>query len=68
MMYKELKKAILDWLLEHEHTWQRTNACHDAFRAYIYDSTGNYLIGGKTVSDFIDNADRLIYAEQYKLP
>lgn len=36
-MYKELKKAILDWLLDNENEWQRVNACHKKFRAYIYN-------------------------------
>ena len=63
-MYKELKKAVIDWLLEHENEWQRVNACHKAFRAYIYDGNGNYLIGGKIVSDFISSADKLLYSNR----
>lgn len=61
MMYKELKKAIIDWLLEHENIWQRVNSCRDAFKEYIYNSQGNYLIGGETVSNFITAADKLLY-------
>lgn len=60
-MYKELKKAIIDWLLEHENTWQRVNSCRGAFKEYIYNSQGNYLIGGETVSNFITAADKLLY-------
>jgi len=60
-MYKELKAAILQWLLEHENEWQRTNKCREVFRAYIYDEKGNHLIGGEIVSEFITNADKLIY-------
>lgn len=63
-MYKELKAAILNWLLENENQWQRVNACTDNFRAYIYDAAGNYLIGGKAVSDFIAQADALIYEKR----
>lgn len=64
MMYKELKKAIIDWLLEHENEWQRVNSCHDAFREYIYNAQGNYLIGGETVSNFISAADKLLYGSK----
>lgn len=60
-MYKELKKEIVNWLLENENIWQRVNSCTAHFRAYIYDSNGNYLIGGKEVSDFIKNAEKLLY-------
>ena len=60
-MYKELKAAIITWLLNNENEWQRVNACHNAFREYIYNASGNYLIGGKVVSDFISDADKLLY-------
>ena len=60
-MNKELKRAILNWLLDNEHAWQRTNACHDAFRDYIYNKEGNYLIGGEVVSKFIHDAEKLLY-------
>ena len=60
-MQKELKKAIIKWLLENENKWQRLNSCKEEFRNYMYDNEGNYLIGGEDVSDFIDKADDLIY-------
>lgn len=60
-MNKELKKAIVSWLLDNENAWQRTNACTDHFRAYIYDDTGNYLIGGEVVADFIRKAEALLF-------
>ena len=63
MMYKELKQAIINWLMEHENTWQRASACREAFRPYIYDGDGHYLIGGETVSNFISAADKLIYGD-----
>lgn len=59
--YKELKKAILLWLLENENKWQRVNACTENFREYIYDRNGNFLIGGEAVAEFIRAADKLIY-------
>ncbi len=64
MMYKELKAAILNWLLENENQWQRVNACTEAFREYIYGKDGNYLIGGKDVAEFITAADKLIYGRK----
>lgn len=60
-MYKELKAAIIQWLLDNENKWQRVNECREAFREYIYNKDGNYLIGGETVSEFITQADKLIY-------
>lgn len=63
-MFKELKQAILNWLLENESQWQRVNACIKVFRAYIYDENGNYLIGGQVVSKFIADADKLLYGNE----
>ena len=60
-MHKELKKEIIKWLLENENKWQRLNACTKEFRNYIYNDEGNYLIGGEEVSNFIEEADDLIY-------
>lgn len=60
-MHKELKKEIIKWLLENENRWQRLNACTKEFRNYIYNDEGNYLIGGEEVSNFIEEADDLIY-------
>ena len=62
-MRKELKKAIIDWLIDNENRWQRINSCHEDFRAYIYDNEGNHLIGGEDVSNFISEADKLIYGK-----
>lgn len=60
-MNKELKKAIVNWLLENENQWQRTNSCRENFRNYIYDNSGKHIIGGETVSEFVTKADKLIY-------
>lgn len=62
-MSKELKIAIIKWLLENENQWQRVNACTEAFREYIYNKSGNYLIGGGAVAEFIKAADKLIYSK-----
>lgn len=60
-MYMELKKAVIEWLIENKNEWQRVNACHKHFRQYIYTPDGNYCIGGQVVSEFITNADKLLY-------
>jgi hypothetical protein len=62
-MRLELKKAILDWIIENINEFQIVIACHDAFREYIYNKEGNYLIGGEKVSKFIEEAIKLIKGE-----
>ena len=65
-MNKELKKDILDWLIENENLFNRVNNCVEHFREYIYDKNGNFLkygIGSKT-HDFIVAADKLLYKEE----
>lgn len=59
----ELKKAIIDWLFANKDAWGRTIACKKYFSPYIYDKDGIYLIGGEEVSDFIEEADKLIYGK-----
>lgn len=61
-MLKELKKAIFEWLLENENEWQRVNACTKHFSSYMFDSQGNWLIGGERVAKFIKDADTLLYS------
>lgn len=63
-MLLELKKAIIDWLITNKKEWQRTNACVKAFKNYIYDDNGNYLIGGQAVSEFIVEAEKLLFKEE----
>lgn len=60
-MCKELKKAIIDWLFDNACVFNRVSVCFDEFHDYIYNSAGNYLIGGETVSQFISDADTLLY-------
>jgi hypothetical protein len=59
-MKNELKKAIIDFIFENEKEFQLPNKTMEKFRAYIYDSSGSYLIGGNEVRDFILNAIKLI--------
>ena len=54
-MNKELKKAIVLWIFENDKEFQLHNATVEKFRPYIYDASGNFLIGGEVVSEFITN-------------
>ena len=54
-MNKELKKAIVLWIFENDKEFQLQNATVEKFRPYIYDASGNFLIGGEVVSEFITN-------------
>jgi hypothetical protein len=59
-MKKELKIVIINFIFDNEKSSQLTNNTVDKFRAYIYDSKGEYLIGGEDVRDFIKRAIDLI--------
>lgn len=54
-MNTQLKKAIVLWIFENDKEWQLHNATVEKFRLYIYDASGNFLIGGEVVSEFIVN-------------
>lgn len=62
-MNKELKRAIVNWLLDNETEWQRVTTCYDKFRQYIYTDAGDYVFGGESVSEFIRKADKLLYRD-----
>ena len=59
----QLKKAIIIWLMDNVNQWQRVNSCVNHFRPYIYNSEGNFLIGGDRVYEFIVNADMLLFKD-----
>jgi len=59
-MKKELKQAIINYIFENLKDFQLVNNTKDEFRAYIYDSKGEYLIGGEDVYIFIKDAVELI--------
>ena len=40
----DLKKAIIDWMIENENVWQPVNSTIEHFRQYIYDDKGEYII------------------------
>lgn len=59
-MKKELKQVIIQFIFDNEKDFQLHNAAIHKFRNYIYDDTGNYLIGGKEVSEFIKESIKLL--------
>ena len=59
-MNKHLKKAIVNFIFENEKEFQLSNAAMTKFRAYIYTCTGDYLIGGENVRNFIRTAIDLV--------
>ena len=62
-MTKKLKRAIFEWLYNHENTWLRLNECVKAFRKYIYTDDGEFddLAGGRKVYEYIKQCDALLY-------
>ena len=63
-MVKELKKEIINWIIDNGNECQRLSYCIDTFRLYIYDTNGNYLIGGENVANFIKKSDNLIWGDE----
>ena len=59
-MHNELKKQIVIFILENTKEFQINSATKAKFGPYIYDIQGDYLIGGKDVSEFISKAIELI--------
>lgn len=59
-MKKELKKAIINFIFENEKVFQLKNTTATEFKEYIYNSKGDYLIGGEDVANFIDKAIDLL--------
>ena len=59
-MKKELKKAIIAYIFDNLTDFQLTNNVTDKFRVYIYDTEGEYLIGGEDVINFIKDAIELL--------
>lgn len=59
-MNKKLKEAIIKFIFDNEKEFQITNTTVSKFHEYIYDKSGEYLIGGEDVKKFIDDAIELI--------
>jgi hypothetical protein len=62
-MRKELKQAIVNFIFENDKEFQLLNRTKEVFREYIYNSKGNYLIGGEDVALFIAQSIKLIVKE-----
>lgn len=58
----EFKQKVVEWICEHEDEFQIINACVEKFHDCIYDSNGNYLIGGEIRYNFIVDACCLLTA------
>lgn len=59
-MKKELKQAIINFIFENEKAFQIQSITIGNFKEYIYNSQGNYLIGGEDVAEFIGKAVKLL--------
>jgi hypothetical protein len=59
-MPTELKQAIVNHIFDNKQVFGLHNFTTHTFHDYIYDREGEYLIGGKVVSEFIDKAIKLI--------
>lgn len=59
-MHNELKRAIVNYIFDNQNVFGLHNATTKQFSHYIYDTQGEYLIGGERVSEFISQAIKLI--------
>jgi len=59
-MNKNLKKAIVNFIIDNEREFQIINRTSDEFKEYIYSKDGEYLIGGEDVLTFIREAIELL--------
>ena len=59
-MELELKKAIIDFMIENQDHFQLVNETNNHFRQYIYTPEGNFCIGGKKVNEFISKVYEII--------
>lgn len=54
-MKTELKNAIIKKVIEDQDVFQLHNHIVTCFSEYIYNRSGEYLIGGKEVAQFIND-------------
>ena len=59
-MEKQLKEAIVNFIMDNDRSSQLPNRTIEHFGEYIYNSKGEYLIGGEKVANFIYNAIKLL--------
>ncbi len=52
-MPNQLKDRIITYIQENSTEFQIINNTKQVFQNYIYDTQGEYLIGGKEVAQFI---------------
>lgn len=63
-MNKTLQKVIIEYIFDNQNDFQLINATLQEFREYIYNSEGEYLIGGPRVANFIKQAIKLIREQE----
>ena len=56
----ELKKTIINYIIENNNLFNRMNNTVNHFKRYIYDENGEYMIWGEEVYDFIKKINELI--------
>lgn len=57
-VHPELQDEIMKWMMDNRYCFNRLSKCMDEFKEYIFSTaTGEYLIGGTAVSDFIHTID-----------
>jgi len=61
-MSHELKNAIIKAVQANKDHFQLNNFITDWFKEYIYDSNGEYLIGGEEIAYFIKEFIRIYTA------
>lgn len=59
-MNKTLQRSIIDYIFNNREMFGIHNLTTNEFKAYIYDSNDDYLIGGAQVANFISHAVRLL--------
>ena len=59
-MNLDLKKEIVNFMLNNIKEFQLLNKTKENFRPYIYNSNGAYLIGGAEVVEFINEFEKLV--------
>ena len=66
-MQTELKRLIINFMLDNENEFQLTNATINEFDQYIYTPEGAHCIGGEEVREFIISVNSNVINFQLKL-
>lgn len=59
-MHNQLKKEIVNFMIDNSKEFQLVNRTTNEFRQYIYTPKGDYCIGGEEVSEFINKFDEIL--------